>query len=63
MSDFGQNLWWKDHPYVFRPKRDLTLPEVNMLLKEILKMKAWDEESYENLPDELKEHFEEREDG
>lgn len=52
---------WSKFPYQYRPKRDLKAKEVSQLLEHLFKLKVFPETFYEQLPDNLKEHFEKRE--
>lgn len=51
---------WADFPYVYNPKKNLTNKELNELMKHMFSVKVFPEHFYEDLPDNLKQHFDKR---
>lgn len=45
------------HLYYFRPKRDLTLEELNMLVRCRLRHRFANPSEFERFPEQLKQHF------
>lgn len=53
------NLWpdWEENPWIFKPSRELTLEEINMLLTLFFGNKVFSNQAYNEIPENLKEHF------
>lgn len=52
---------WADYPYKFAPTNKMTTKDLTSLLEHLFGMKAFPTEFVEGLPDELKKHFQIRE--
>jgi len=52
---------WADYPYEFKPTKSLTTKEITMLLHHLFGMKGFPKDFIDGLPDEIKQHFNERE--
>lgn len=62
MSDnWPEGIQFPDYKYLFKPNRVLTHEEWDEILKIFFKNKLFDEKFYDTLPDNVKEHFIERE--
>ena len=54
------NQNWSKFPYEYKPKRNLKVKEISQLLEHLFSLKVFPQEFYDTLPENLKEHFSER---
>lgn len=52
---------WEDFPYVFQPERNLSIEELNAIIKYMFSQRVYDQNFYDGLSKELQEFFIERE--